>query len=101
MGRVFAVNLPYLDQLDRLAARAFDHHRAGGPELVGAFEEGDAFAPELLDPGIEIADAQSDMVLHLAAAAGERRLALVGVPRQYDVAELDPGPRRTEHPLAV
>src|SRR5205809_1841215 len=96
-----AAELFYLDELDRLAARAFDHDRAGVAEPVGLLEKGDAFVAQLADPGVEIADAEPDMVLHLATAAGKRLVALVHVPGQHDVAELDAGARRAEHAFAV
>jgi hypothetical protein len=54
---------PDLDQLDGFAAGAFDHQRARVAKLVGLFEKGDALTPELVGPGIEIGDAQRDMVL--------------------------------------
>jgi len=52
--RASVVNwLFHLDQLDRLAARAFDHHRAGVAEAVGPIEESDSFALQLGDPDLQ------------------------------------------------
>ena len=75
-----------LDQLDRFAARAFDHHRARVAERVGLFEERDAFAAQLGDPGVEIGDAERDVIVQLPARAGERLLALA----QYQVNATSP-----------
>src|SRR5438046_9622340 len=89
------------DELDGFAARPFDHDGAGLSEPIRLFEKRDAFAAQLADPGIEISDTQPDMVLHLAAAWGERLIALVHVPGQYDIAEFDAGARRAEHAFAL
>jgi hypothetical protein len=42
---LWTAELPHLDQLQCLAARALDHHGARVAELVGLFEEPDAPAP--------------------------------------------------------
>src|SRR5579872_5732323 len=68
-----------LDQFDRLLARAFDHHRTGVAEPVRAVEEFDALAFQLVDPRVEVADAEPDMVLELAQRARQWFIALVGV----------------------
>jgi hypothetical protein len=52
-----------LDQLQRFAARAFDHHRASVAERVRLLEERDALAAELGDPAIEIGDAKLKFLL--------------------------------------
>src|SRR6202041_2093333 len=90
IARLAASNL---HQLQRFLARAFDHHGSCVSELVGAVEEFDAFALELVDPGVEVADAEPDMVLELAERADQRLAALVGVPHHRHAAEFDPGPR--------
>src|SRR5204863_1375356 len=89
------------DEFDGFAAWAFDHDGAGLSEPIGPFEKRDALAAQFADPGIEIGDAQSEMVLHLASARGERLVALVHVPGQHDIAEFDAGARRAEHAFAV
>ena len=61
-----------LDQLDRFPARALDHHGARVAELVGLLQERDALAAQLGDPGVEIGDAERDVVVELAARARER-----------------------------
>jgi len=70
-----------LDQLQRFAARPLDHHGAGVAELVGLFEKRDALAPQLGDPGVEIPNAERDVVVHVPARARERPVALTHVPR--------------------
>ena len=71
-GKLPCRGLLDLDQLDRFAARAFDHHGARVAELVGLFEERDAFAPQLGDPGVEIGDAQSDVVVRPRSVSSTR-----------------------------
>src|SRR5947209_12137735 len=88
------------DEFDGFAAWAFDHDGAGLSEPMGPFKKRDALAAQFADPGIEIGDAESEMVLHLAAARGERLVALVHVPGQHDIAEFDAGARATEHAFA-
>ena len=81
--------LSHLDQLERLAARALDHHGARVAEPIRLLEEHHALAAQLGHPRVEIGDAQRDVVLQLPARAGQRRFALVRVPAQRHVAELD------------
>src|SRR5712692_3657861 len=89
-----------LDQLQRFAARALDHHRARVAELVGLFEEADALASQLGDPGVEVGDAEGDVIVELPTRAHERTIALTHVPEERHVAERDRGRRRPEHALA-
>ena len=56
-----------LYQLQGFAARAFDHNGTGVAENVGLFEEGHVFTAQFVDPGVEIGDAQRDVILQLAA----------------------------------
>src|SRR5262245_49586444 len=56
-----------LDQLEGLAARPLDHHRARVSELVGLLEEAHALAFELRDPGIEVGDSECDVVVDVPA----------------------------------
>ena len=71
------------------------------PSRYGCSKERDALAAQLRHPRVEIGHAQRDVVLQLPARTGQRGFALVRVPGQHHVAELDPGARRAEHPLAV
>src|SRR5204863_7383773 len=89
------------DEFDGFAAWAFDHDGAGLSEPIGPFKKRDALAAQFADPSIEVGDAQSDMVLHLASARGERLVGVVRVPGQHDIAEFDAGARATEHAFAV
>ena len=82
-----------LDQLERFVTRAFDHHCARVAELVGLGEEGDALAAQLGDPGVEIGDAERDVIVHLAPAAHERLIALPHVPQERHI--VDRGRRRS------
>src|SRR5438046_1394585 len=90
-----------LDQLQRLVARALDHHRARVTELVGLLEEPHALAPQLGDPGIEIADAERDVIVQVSARAHEGRVALTHVRGKRHVTEHDGGRWRAEHPVPL
>src|SRR3979409_2018729 len=85
-----------LDQLDRLPAGAFDHHGAGVAEPIGLLQDFNPFCAQLGAPGIEIGDAERDMVVQLSARARERLVSLAHVPRQHDIAEQDGRGRRAE-----
>src|SRR6185312_5475517 len=89
------------DELDRFLARSLDHRGARVAERIGAVEQPDPLALELGDPGVEVRDPEADVVLLLAERADQRLAALVGVPSQHHVAELDPGARVAEHAFAV
>src|SRR6185369_17931632 len=65
-----------LDQLQRLAARSLDHHRARVAEAIGPVEKSHALAAQLGDPGVEVRDAQRDVIVELAARARERGVVL-------------------------
>src|SRR6266403_2119983 len=80
-----------LDQLQRLVARALDHYRARVTKRVGLLEEPHALAPQLGDPGIEIADAERDVIVQVPARAHEGRVALTHVRGKRHVAEHDGG----------
>jgi len=62
-----AVELRDLHQLQRFAARAFDHHGARDAERVRLFEEPDALAAQLGDSGVEIGDAEREVIRHVPA----------------------------------
>src|SRR5262249_27129865 len=66
--------LLHLDELDRFAARSFDYDRAGVAERVGRHEERNPFRAQFGDPGIEVGDAERDMVVELSARTHERLL---------------------------
>src|SRR5262245_25827871 len=85
-----------LDELDRFAARSFDHDRAGVAERVGRRKERNPFRPQLGDPGIEVGDPERDVVVELSARADERLLVLAHVPGEHYVAEGDGGGRHAE-----
>src|SRR5204863_9295111 len=89
------------DEFDGFAAWAFDHDGAGLSEPIGPFKKRDALAAQFADPSVEVGDAQSDMVLHLAAARGQPLVALTHVPRQHDIAAFDARAGRAEHAFAV
>src|ERR1035437_3542995 len=92
--------LSNLDQLQRFAARAFDHHGASVAELIGGLlEECDAFASELGDPGVEIGDAKRDVISQMSTRARERLVSLTRVPGQRHVAEHHGRPGRAGHPI--
>ncbi len=91
--------LSHFHQLDRLAARALDHHGARVAQPVGFLQDGHALAPELGDPGIEVADAEPDVIVDVAARADERLAALPRIPGEQHVAELDRRARRAKLPL--
>jgi hypothetical protein len=57
-----AVELRDLDQLQCFAAGALDHHGARVAERVGLFEEPDALTAQLRDPGVEVGDAECDVI---------------------------------------
>src|SRR5215467_7690421 len=78
-GPSWRARLLDFDQLQRFAARALDHHRARISELVGLFEKCHALASQLGDPGVEIGDAERDVVVHVPARARERTVALTHV----------------------
>src|SRR5438046_5029083 len=90
-----------LDQLDGFAARTFDHRGAHLTELVGLGEEGDALVAQLGDPGVEIGDAERDVVVELAARAHQRLIALPHVPGEGHVTEADRGRRLAVHPVRL
>src|SRR5256886_512950 len=96
-----AVEILDLDQLERFAARALDHHCARVAELVGLFEEGDALAAQLGDPGVEIGDAERDVIVYLPPRAHQWLLALPHVPQERHVTEYDRGRRCAVHALRV
>jgi hypothetical protein len=62
-----AVELRDLHQLQRFAARALDHHGARVAERVRLFEEPDALSAQLGDPGVEIGDAEREVIRHVPA----------------------------------
>src|SRR5256885_11241 len=66
-----------LDQLQRLAARALDHHRPCAAELVGLLEKLHALAAQLRHPRVEIGHAESDVIVEVASRGRERRRALI------------------------
>src|SRR6202011_4019896 len=90
-----------LDQLDRLAARTFDHGGTRVAEPVRALQESDALAAQLGDPGIEIGDAERDVIVEVAARADQRLVALAHVPGQRHVADGDGGGRDAERSLGL
>ena len=57
----------HFDQLQRFAAGALDQDGAGVAERVSLFEESHALAAELLDPCVEVGDAQRNVILQLSA----------------------------------
>src|SRR5665213_4533826 len=69
-----------LDEFDGFMAGTFDHGGAGVPQAVGLFQEGDVFRFQLGDPGVEVGDAEADMVDQVTAAGRQRRGSLVGIP---------------------
>ena len=89
-----------LHQLDRFPAGPSIMTARVSPSAVGLLQERDALGAQLGDPGVEIGDAERDVVVQLPARGRERRVALAHVPRQHDVAEGDGGGRRAEHALA-
>src|SRR5215831_20903335 len=93
--------LPNLDELQRLAARALDHDRARVAEGVRLLEEAHALLAELRDPPVEIADAERDVIVEVAARARERRVVLPHVAGQRDVPEHHCGRRCAKHSLSL
>src|SRR2546422_11350631 len=94
-----ALNRPSLrdlDKLQRFVARPLDHRRARVAERVGLFEDGDALAAQLGDPGVETGQTERDGIVQLPARAHERPIALTHVPGQCPVADNDPGRRARE-----
>jgi len=85
-----------LNQLDRFAARAFDHDGARFSELIRPAQTFDplaaiaefgllteklhAFAPQFRNPGIEVGDAESKMIRQVAPSAREWSVVLPCVP---------------------
>jgi len=55
-----------LDQLQSLAARAFDHHRPRIAQLIYLGEEFHVLAPQLGHPGVQIRNAQPNVIVKLA-----------------------------------
>src|SRR5262245_47133118 len=88
--------LLHLDQLDRFPARSLDHDRARVAERVGRLEERNLFRAQLGDPGIEVGDAERDVVVQLSARTDERHLALAHVPGEHHIAEGNGGRRHAE-----
>src|SRR4029077_16305686 len=81
--------LLYLDQFQCLAAWAFDHHGTRLPKFVRLFEELDALFAQLRDPGVEVADAEGNMIRQVSAGANERLIPLTLIPIQRHVIEED------------
>src|SRR5579883_1390702 len=78
----------YFHKLDGFAAGAFDHDGARVAELIRfGLQEFDILALELDDPGIEIGNAETDVIVELAAGGSERLLALIDVPVERNVVE--------------
>src|ERR1700741_1611040 len=50
-------------KLDGLAARAFAHRGAGVAQAIGLLQGRDAFVAQLRDPGVEVGDAERDVVV--------------------------------------
>jgi hypothetical protein len=93
------------NQLDRFAARTFDHYGARVSELVWPAQTFDpltpiakinlltqephALAPQLHDPGIEVGDAESKMIRQVAPSAHQRSVILPCVPLHGDIIKSD------------
>ena len=72
------------------------------PSLYGLrSDEFDVFALQLRDPGIEIGDTESDVIVQLTEGAAERLVLLADVPIQRDVVEQDAGARDAIHTVFV
>src|SRR5262249_55433525 len=65
------------------------------------FEKGDALATQLGDPGVEISDAERNVIIHVSPWAREWLIALPHVPQERHVAEHDRSRRRAAHALRV
>src|SRR5262249_47950554 len=72
--------LSHFNQLNCLTARALDHHGAGVAQPIRLLQDRDALAPELGDPGIEVADPEPDVIVDVATRADERLFALPRIP---------------------
>src|ERR1700761_1231223 len=90
-----------LNEFQRLLARPFDHHRPRLAQLVWLFEDRHTLTAQLRDPAIQVSDAQRDVVLQLPTRTDQRRVALVRIPGQHHITELNPSPRATEHAFAI
>src|ERR1700728_53257 len=84
-----AMRLFHLDQLDGFVTGAFYHHRAGVADLVARPEKSDALAFQLGGPGIEIADAETDMIHQMSLGRRQQLVRLVHVPVHRHIIETD------------
>src|SRR4051794_39456525 len=92
-GLLIHSELSDLNEFQRLAARAFDHHGARVTQFVGLLEERHALAPQLVDPGIEVTDTERDVIGQMTAGAHEWTVSLTPVPCQRHIIEGNPRPR--------
>src|SRR5712692_11294931 len=76
-----------LDEFECFATWTFDHHGARVAKLVGLLQEPDPLAAQLGDPGVEVGDAEANVIVQLSARADERLVPLAHVPGQHDIVE--------------